>query len=156
MKRKTKLKQVIILLLLVFMCAFALSNYKNYKLLKNGYSINEVKEINKNLISDDIKSLIKRNYTKDVIRIIESKKFKPTNFNNYLKLLDELGNYNDKIIDIVNEKYYKRTLSKRYINYYKNNPLWTVSPRGCFFTEMTAVLHLFLQICFPMVKALTY
>ena len=28
---------------------------------------------------------------------------------------------NDKIIDIVNEKYYKRTLSKRYINYYKNN-----------------------------------
>lgn len=121
MKRKTKLKQVIILLLLVFMCAFALSNYKNYKLLKNGYSINEVKEINKNLISDDIKSLIKRNYTKDVIRIIESKKFKPTNFNNYLKLLDELGNYNDKIIDIVNEKYYKRALSKRYINYYKNN-----------------------------------
>lgn len=121
MKRKTKLKQVIILLLLVFMCAFALSNYKNYKLLKNGYSINEVKEINKNLISDDIKSLIKRNYTKDVIRIIESQKFKPTNFNNYLKLLDELGNYNDKIIDIVNEKYYKRTLSKRYINYYKNN-----------------------------------
>ena len=98
MKRKIKLKQVIILLLLVFMCAFALSNYKNYKLLKNGYSINEVKEINKNLISDDIKSLIKRNYTKDVIRIIESKKFKPTNFNNYLKLLDELGNYNDKII----------------------------------------------------------
>ena len=78
MKRKTKLKQVIILLLLVFMCVFALSNYKNYKLLKNGYSINEVKEINKNLISDDIKSLIKRNYTKDVIRIIESKKFKPT------------------------------------------------------------------------------
>ena len=121
MKRKIKLKQVIILLLLVFMCVFALSNYKNYKLLKNGYSINEVKEINKNLISDDIKSLIKRNYTKDVIRIIESKKFKPTNFNNYLKLLDELGNYNDKIIDIVNEKYYKRTLSKRYINYYKNN-----------------------------------
>ena len=116
MKRKIKLKQVIILLLLVFMCVFALSNYKNYKLLKNGYSINEVKEINKNLISDDIKSLIKRNYTKDVIRIIESKKFKPTNFNNYLKLLDELGNYNDKIIDIVNEKYYKRTLSKRYIN----------------------------------------
>ena len=121
MKRKIKLKQVIILLLLVFMCVFALSNYKNYKLLKNGYSINEVKEINKNLISDDIKSLIKRNYTKDVIRIIESKKFKPANFNNYLKLLDELGNYNDKIIDIVNEKYYKRTLSKRYINYYKNN-----------------------------------
>ena len=121
MKRKIKLKQVIILLLLVFMCVFALSNYKNYKLLKNGYSINEVKEINKNLISDDIKSLIKRNYTKDVIRIIESKKFKPANFNNYLKLLDELGNYNDKIIDIVNDKYYKRTLSKRYINYYKNN-----------------------------------
>lgn len=121
MKRKIKLKQVIILLLLVFMCVFALSNYKNYKLLKNGYSINEVKEINKNLISDDIKSLIKRNYTKDVIRIIESKKFKSTNFNNYLKSLDELGNYNDKIIDIVNEKYYKRTLSKRYINYYKNN-----------------------------------
>ena len=59
MKRKIKLKQVIILLLLVFMCVFALSNYKNYKLLKNGYSINEVKEINKNLISDDIKYLIK-------------------------------------------------------------------------------------------------
>lgn len=121
MKRKIKFKRIMILLLLIFISITALLNYKNYKLFKTGYNITEVRKINKNLINDDINLLLKRSYTKEINKIINNKNFKSINFNNYLKLFDELNKYDDKIIDIANEKYYKRDLSKRYINYYKSN-----------------------------------
>ena len=107
MKRKIKLKQLIILLLLVFMCVFALSNYKNYKLLKTGYSINEVKEINKNLAenfyfsAEDIDSLIigsKFKYLSVEIEKVMIKKyllFKNNNEENFEKeiLLDTVDSF---------------------------------------------------------------
>ena len=71
----------------------------------------------KNVVS----SITKQEYHNDLGKIIANKAFKLNNLDNYLKLSKELGKYDVKVVDIVNEKYFKKKLGTRYINYYKKN-----------------------------------
>lgn len=119
---KKSIKRAFVLLFVLGITVFVLLNNDGYKLFKKGYNINQINTITANLKSEDVNILLQNSYNKYILKIINNKNFKLIYFANYLELIEELGRYDTKAIDIVNEKYFKRDLYKRYANYYKNNP----------------------------------
>lgn len=119
---KKSIKRAFVLLFVLGITVFVLLNNDGYKLFKKGYNINQINTITANLKSEDVNILLQNSYNKYILKIINNKNFKLIYFTNYLELIEELGRYDTKAVDIVNEKYFKRNLYKRYANYYKNNP----------------------------------
>lgn len=119
---KKSIKRAFVLLFVLGITVFVLLNNDGYKLFEKGYNINQINTITANLKSEDVNILLQNSYNKYILKIINNKNFKLIYFTNYLELIEELGRYDTKAVDIVNEKYFKRNLYKRYANYYKNNP----------------------------------
>lgn len=124
MTKKMKLRKGRILIVVVFIIAIAFAfrvNTNSYKLGKIGYNKEEISKIEDSLPKNVVNSITKQEYHNDLGKIIANKAFKLNNLDNYLKLSKELGKYDVKVVDIVNEKYFKEKLGTRYINYYKKN-----------------------------------
>lgn len=124
MTKKRKLRKGRILVVVIFIIAIAFAfrvNTNSYKLGKIGYNKEEISQIKDSLPKNVVSSITKQEYHNDLGKIIANKTFKLNNLDNYLKLSKELGKYDVKVVDIVNEKYFKEKLGTRYINYYKKN-----------------------------------
>lgn len=124
MTKKRKLRKGRILVVVIFIIAIAFAfrvNTNSYKLGKIGYNKEEISQIKDSLPKNVVSSITKQEYHNDLGKIIANKAFKLNNLDNYLKLSKELGKYDVKVVDIVNEKYFKEKLGTRYINYYKKN-----------------------------------
>ena len=125
---------IIIIILLIGM--FILFN-KELKLLKTGYSINEIIIIKNNLKNKDL-NIITNIYLKHIDELLENKDFKIKNFKNYVEyykknkeapyniiilLINSDINipYEKNIKEIINHKDLKKDKLKRYIDYYTKN-----------------------------------
>lgn len=90
--------------------------YKNHKsfisninsLLNKGYSSSDINTINNKLNSDEVTSLIEKDYIEDLTKYLEFDFFKLENLDRYLKYESE--NYKEKIVHVnigLDKEYYK-------------------------------------------------
>lgn len=117
MKKNIKLKLLFIFIILIFIVGL---NINNIKLLCLGYNFHDVSLIKDKLDSDDLELVIDSKYNKYLTKIIYSENYNSNKLSLYLNVFKKYK-YDSNIIDIINEKYYIKSLSDRYILFYYNN-----------------------------------
>ena len=131
-KVKKSKKPLIISIIVVFILALGITSFFlikkytgiDYKLKKHGYTTQEVKVLKNYFKKEELNEILKKDYHKDYIYIIESNQFQR---NEYLIYLDELNEGKDKqeilnnhdpvVIDLRTKENYKEEYLPDYLDY---------------------------------------
>ncbi len=120
-KRKVKKKRIfglLFIIILIFVIIFLIFNLKGNKSLKSkGYSNLEIAEIEK-LTSNEITTILKYDYNKNLIYMIDSENYNSSKLNLYMKYTLK---YNDidylKIFELINNENFREDKIDDYIYY---------------------------------------
>lgn len=132
---KKTIIMIIIILVIIFLTFFCFN--KELKLIKIGYSIEEVKNI-KSKIKDKDLDILTKLYLKNINNLFENDQFKKNNFSDYINYYKANKNapyniiillvnndinvqYNNIIKELINHKDFKQENLKRYLEYYQKN-----------------------------------
>lgn len=137
-KKKTKLsiKKIFIFILLIILILIILLNLnKKSRLERIGYNKTEINIIN-NLSEDEINTIYKYSYSKNLINVIKNENYNSDKLEEYIKLLDKyddtdfiikyVNNYSnleldDITIKFIKQKYFISNFLDRYKKYLNNN-----------------------------------
>ena len=121
-KKKIKIKKLfifIIILIIIIFLLLIIFNKDNNKLENIGYSKLEIEELNK-LSNEELNTIYKYNYNKNLIYIISSENYNKNKLELYINYT---LNNNDidylKIFNLINHKDFKEVNINKYINYLK-------------------------------------
>lgn len=133
------MKKIIIILITIVLILIGLGLYfnKELKLLKKGYSINEIIIIKNNIKKKNL-DILTNIYIKHIDELIENKNFKENNFSKYINYYKKnkkapydiiimfVNNnidikYDSNFKEIINHNDFKKENLKRYLEYYINN-----------------------------------
>ena len=133
------MKKIIIIVIITILILLGLGLYfnKELKLLKNGYSINEIIIIRNNIKKKNL-DILTNIYIKHIDELLENKNFKENNFSKYINYYKKnkktpydiiimlINNnidiaYDNNFKEIINHKDFKKEKLKRYLEYYTSN-----------------------------------
>ncbi len=131
---------VSVLFLLKFKDEETTKVFKQDELSKIGYNIDEINLINSTLDQSSINIILEHQYINNLKDILDNPDFKKENLDSYLELMNNTDlnvqeiiyiinndyyvtgiTYNDKVVEIIKNKYCIKDYLKRYVNYYNKN-----------------------------------
>ena len=131
-KKKNTKKWIMISIISLIVVALGLTSFFlirkytgiDYKLKKHGYTTQEVKALKSNFNKTELNEILKKDYHKDYIFIINSKQFQKDKYLVYLDELKEgntkesiLNNYDPVVIDLRTKDNYKEENLDSYLEY---------------------------------------
>ena len=123
----------VVVIFLLYFCFF--KDYEKERLIKIGYSEEEINSIREVLISEEIEKLYEYDYLSFLVDLVCAKDYQSENMISYINYINEIDgsyvldsviylvnnnidySYSDKLVDIVQSKYFIKSRLERYMFY---------------------------------------